>query len=212
LILASALLTWDHEPVAALDPNAAAGELIALTNLNRTINGLHALLVEGGLNATARGRSDDMIARNYFSHQIPPDSTTVVDLLRTAGIPFRSVGENIAWNTAPELVSVQRASNDFMNSPGHRAQIMNARYDRVGAGVAEGLPKRMYTVVFIGAPTEEVPVAPPPEPAISPTQEPEQAEPPVSPEPPPIEAPSEPDEAPPPEMPEGPSEAPPPET
>jgi len=156
----------------ALDPNVAAGELIALTNLNRTVNGLHALLIDGDLNGLALSRSQDMIARNYFAHFIPPDNRTVVDVIRAAGIPFRSVGENIEWNTAPEQASVQFASNDFMNSPSHRGAIMNPKYNRVGAGLAEGLPKRMYTVVFVGRPEEAPPAfEPAPEAPPAPAEE-----------------------------------------
>lgn len=148
----------------ALDPAVAARELIALTNLNRTVNGLSALLIDGDLSGVAHSRSDDMIVRNYFAHEIPPDGRTVVDVLRENSIGFRSVGENIEWNTAPEPTTLQFANNDFMNSPPHRANIMNTRYTRLGAGLAEGLPKRMYTVVFVGRADDALAAAPAPAP------------------------------------------------
>ena len=147
-----ALALQGHPTVVALDPGVAAGELVALTNLSRTTNGLPALLRDGTLNTVARSRSEDMILRNYFAHEIPPTNHTVIDILESLGIVFRSAGENIEWNTAPEFSSVQYASTDFMNSPSHRKNILNPRYNTVGAGVAEGLPKRMYAVVFVERP------------------------------------------------------------
>ena len=132
----------------ALDPVGAEAELQALTNLNRTTNGLAAVLKDDRLRAVARSRSEDMIARNYFSHEIPPDGLTVVDILESLGVRFRSAGENIEWNTASDFATVQYASTDFMNSSSHRKNVLEPRYDRVGVGIAAGAGRRMYTVVF----------------------------------------------------------------
>ena len=156
------LLLQARAPVAALDPVRAVAELVALTNLNRTANGLAALPTDQDLGLVATSRSEDMIKRGYFSHQIPPDNHTVVDLLESLGVLFRSGGENIEWNSAAEFSSVQYASNDFMNSPSHRANILNRRYNKVGAGVSEGSGRRMYTVVFVEQPPEapKAPTAP----------------------------------------------------
>lgn len=171
-MLALLLLLQSPAAVVALDPEGAAAELMALTNLNRTTNGLAALLVDQDLKLVARSRSEDMIRRNYFSHEIPPDNHTVIDILESVGVPFRSAGENIEWNTAPEFSTVQYASTDFMNSPSHRVNILNGRYNRIGAGVEEGSGRRMYAVVFVErpparpavqAPTPAAPVPTPPQ-------------------------------------------------
>jgi uncharacterized protein YkwD len=140
-------------PAVAIDPAAAADELIALTNINRTSNGLPALLRDNRLNSVSVSRSEDMVRRNYFSHQIPPRGETVVDILESLGVRFRSGAENIEWNSALDFTTIQFASDDFMNSPSHRVNVLSTRWDRVGAGVAEGNGKKMYTVVFMQAPS-----------------------------------------------------------
>lgn len=154
-------------PAAAIDPRAAATELVALTNISRTSNGLPALPRDRRLGSVAVSRSEDMIARNYFAHTIPPDGRTVNDVLESLGVLFRAAGENIEFNAALDFMTVQYASNDFMNSPSHRQNVLNSRWDRLGAGVAEGGGKRMYTVLFTQSPTDPAP-APQPRPGQTP--------------------------------------------
>src|SRR6266540_2322167 len=95
-------------------------ELVALTNVDRTSNGLTSLIEQDQLIDLARERSDDMLTRNYFAHEIPPTGELVFVLMKDRGIPYRIAGENLAWNNAAESTSVQRAEQDFMNSPAHR--------------------------------------------------------------------------------------------
>jgi hypothetical protein len=133
----------------AIEPVAAANELIALTNINRTSNGLPALLRDSRLNSLGVARSQDMIDRGYFSHYIPPNNETVIDILQGLGVPFRAAGENIEFNDAVDYTTIAFANTEFMNSPGHRANILSPQWDRVGAGVAQGGQKKMYTVVFL---------------------------------------------------------------
>ena len=141
----------EPDPARAIEPKAAAVELISLTNISRTSNGLHALLQDTRLNVVAIGRSEDMIRREYFSHSIPPNDTTVVDTLESLGVRFVAAGENIAWNTALDFGTVQGASEDFMNSLHHRQNLLDPRWNRLGAGAAQGGEKnrKMYTVLFL---------------------------------------------------------------
>lgn len=136
---------------AAVDPAGAANELVALTNVSRTSNGLPALPRDNGLAAVSVSRSEDMLTRGYFSHYIPPDSHTVVDILESLGVRFRTAGENIEFNDALDFTSVQVAGDDFMNSPAHRANMLDRRWNRLGAGVAQSGNKKMYTVIFVEA-------------------------------------------------------------
>lgn len=152
-------------PALAIDPVAAATELMALTNIARTSNGLHALSRDSRLSVVGVSRSEDMIKRSYFAHEIPPAGTTVVDVVESLGVRFRLAGENIEFNTALDFATVQYAQTDFMNSPSHRKNIMDKRWDRMGAGVYEGGGKRMYTVVFMLSPAPEA--ATPGAPAVS---------------------------------------------
>src|SRR5437867_12698624 len=73
-------------PAAAIEPESAATKLMALTNITRTSNGLSALSRDTRLSSVAVERSRDMITRNYFSHQIPPNNTTVVDIVESLGV------------------------------------------------------------------------------------------------------------------------------
>jgi hypothetical protein len=148
-ILPLALHGAGPRTAAALEPKRAAGELIALTNIARTSNGLPALARDRRLDAVGEARSLDMITRNYFSHQIPPDNRTVTDVVEGLGLPFRAVGENIEFNNQLAFATVQYAQNEFMNSPSHRPNVLSPRWNRVGAGVAQGSDRRMYTVVFM---------------------------------------------------------------
>ena len=157
LPLAGGILAWGGgRPAEAVEAKDAAKQLFALTNLDRTSNGLSALARDNRLSTVAVARSEDMITRAYFSHQIPPDGRTVVDILESLGVPFLAAGENIAWNNATDFATVDAASQDFNNSPHHRENLLDKRWDRMGTGVAEG-GKKMYTVVFmetkpVGAP------------------------------------------------------------
>ena len=139
-------------PAVAIDPKDAARQLFAITNLDRTSNGVPALKHDNRLDTISVARSDDMIKRDYFSHQIPPNSTTVADIVESLGVQFRSVGENIAWNNANDFQTIQGAGQDFIESPHHRENLLDPRWERMGTGIAEGGGKKMYTVVFMQLP------------------------------------------------------------
>lgn len=161
-LLGASLLLLSCAPLAA-GPNASpvtqqvdgpARQLIGLTNLSRTSNGLSSLPADVRLNAIAQARSQDMIDRRYFSHSIPPDDRTVVDIIESLGVRFRAGSENIAFNDALDFISIQEAQNDFMNSSIHRVNVLNGRWHRLGAGTASGANRKMYTVVFLELPAE----------------------------------------------------------
>ena len=129
-VLGASMLAGRGTPVSAIEPASAAGELVALTNISRTSNGLRSLLRDSRLNTVSVERSEDMIKRDYFSHQIPPHGTvvvdtTVTDMLEFLGVPFQTAGENIAFNNGFDFTTVQSAGTDFMNSPSHRRFVRN---------------------------------------------------------------------------------------
>ena len=124
--------------------------LFSLVNSDRTSNGLAALkwsqplgnIAEGGeytgCGFTVYGRADDMIARNYFAHPILGcDGQYVFSMMTAAGVHYESAGENIGWNdyTDPAEAAAQ-INTAFMNSPEHRANILNPAYTHVGIGSA----------------------------------------------------------------------------
>ena len=120
-------------------------QLVNLVNQERTSRGLPALKVDMTLVKTARMKSSDMVRNNYFAHQSPTYGSPF-DLMRSQGVSYRAAGENLAG--AP---TVESAHRNLMNSPGHRANILNSRFTHVGIGIVSGGPYGlMVTQHFVG--------------------------------------------------------------
>ena len=135
-------------PPAFLDVAAAEGQFLDLLNADRVANGLPALVADQRLMDLARWRSEDMVARNYFSHDI--GGLTIFQVLRDRQIRFRVAGENLADNDFDEARTVPIAEAMLMASPGHRANILRPEFDLVGVGIAVAADGRIvYTQVFI---------------------------------------------------------------
>jgi uncharacterized protein YkwD len=131
-------------PVSAV--GGAAGVEFSLVNQDRAANGVAALAYSGALGRVAQYRAQDMLNRNYFSHYDPATGQLAfVQLLHLWGIPYSSAGENIAWSTNPSIAGINTM---FMNSPDHRANILNGGYHRAGIGVATNGAKTMVVEVF----------------------------------------------------------------
>ena len=93
----------------------------------------------------ARLKAQDMINKGYFSHTSPTYGSPF-DMMKKYGVQYRYAGENLAG--AP---TVQSAHNNLMNSSGHRANILNASYTKVGIGVVSGGPYgKMFVQMFTG--------------------------------------------------------------
>lgn len=112
-------------------------EMLILVNEERVANGLKPLVADTALRTVARKHSTDMLSRGYFSHY-SPEGHDAFYRIREAKIPFRAAGENLAL--APSLMI---AHDGLMNSPGHRANILQTRFGRVGIGVMEGGSRRL---------------------------------------------------------------------
>lgn len=121
---------------------SATDEQQALTLLNqdRAENGLSALKSNSQLTTLARNYAKDMIDRNYFSHY-NPEGQSPFDRMTAAGISYKTAGENLAINS-----SVANAEKAFMNSSGHRANILNSTYTDVGVGVVRNASGQVYVV------------------------------------------------------------------
>lgn len=74
-----------------------------------------------------------MVDRNYFDH-VTPDGKTVFDMLAALHFGYSAAGENIAMNTYPESQSAVSVMQQWMNSSGHKANILNVKYGRIGVG------------------------------------------------------------------------------
>uniref|UniRef100_UPI00406CA0B7 CAP domain-containing protein n=1 Tax=Ureibacillus sp. FSL W7-1570 TaxID=2954593 RepID=UPI00406CA0B7 len=107
-------------------------QVVELTNAERAKAGLKPLTMYNPLMAVAKAKSQDMANLGYFSHTSPTYGSPF-DQMRAAGIQYRAAGENIAQGQrTPEQVV-----NAWMNSPGHRANILNANYTHIGVGFVE---------------------------------------------------------------------------
>lgn len=107
-------------------------QVVELTNAERAKYGLAPLKAHAPLMAVAQAKSEDMAANNYFSHNSPTLGSPF-DQMKAAGISYRAAGENIAQGQrSPEEV-VQA----WMNSEGHRANILNANFTHIGVGYVE---------------------------------------------------------------------------
>lgn len=111
-----------------------------LLNADRAANGLPALKVNMSLVRLAENYAQDMINRKYFSHY-NPEGQSPFDRMKQAGISYRYAGENLAINT-----NVTTAEKAFMNSSGHRANILSPNYTEVGVGVRYDSTGSAYVV------------------------------------------------------------------
>ena len=125
--------------------NADEQEVFNLINKQRTNNGLTALKIDNEVQRVARIKAEDMVYNNYFSHQSPTYGSPF-DMLKSFKISYKSAGENIAANS-----SNSGAVNAWMNSSGHRANILSSNYNYTGIGVVSS-PRygKIYVQQFIG--------------------------------------------------------------
>lgn len=118
-------------------------EVIRLVNEIRAENGLKTLSANWELSRVARYKSEDMVRNRYFSHTSPTYGTPF-QMIRAFGLSYRSAGENIAYGQRTPAAAVEA----WMNSSGHRANILNASYTQIGVGYcASG---HYWTQMFIG--------------------------------------------------------------
>lgn len=158
-LLSASLITFNclavnAAPVISLEPqnesveviseiNKMENEVVRLVNVERKKKGLAPLTANAQLSNVARLKSQDMINKKYFSHYSPTYGSPF-DMMKKFGIKFSYAGENIAMGqTTPAAVM-----KSWMNSPGHRANILNANYNQIGVGAAKS--NRIYwTQMFI---------------------------------------------------------------
>jgi uncharacterized protein YkwD len=152
--------------------SASEQQLLAMTNQARSSAGRKTLRWDGALASIARWRSKDMIKRGYFSHDIPGGGR-VFDTMTARGYCYNVAGENIGWNTYPDDVATAQIQQMFMNSSGHRSNIMVKDWDRIGIGAYKGAGgKKMWTVLFADSCGSSGGSQPKPKPKPKPTPKP----------------------------------------
>ena len=125
--------------------NSDEKEVFDLINKQRTNNGLAAIKNDSEVQRVARIKAQDMVDNNYFSHTSPTYGSPF-DMLKSFKISYKTAGENIAGNS-----SNSSAVTAWMNSSGHKANILNSNFNYTGIGVVSS-PKygKMYVQLFIG--------------------------------------------------------------
>ncbi|MED3512717.1 CAP domain-containing protein [Bacillus subtilis] len=118
-------------------------KVVELTNAERQKQGLKPLQIDETLSKSARAKSQDMKDKNYFDHQSPTYGSPF-DMMKSFGISYKTAGENIAkgQKTPEEVVKA------WMNSEGHRKNILNPNFTHIGVGYVES--GSIWTQQFIG--------------------------------------------------------------
>ena len=107
-------------------------QVLDLVNAERTKRGISALTLDSNLSSVATKKSQDMVNKNYFDHTSPTYGSPF-DMMKQFGISYRTAGENIAkgQKTPQEVVTA------WMNSEGHRKNILNPNFTNLGVGIAK---------------------------------------------------------------------------
>lgn len=121
----------------------AEKKMLSLLNEEREKMGLKPLIIDETIIVVARTHSFDMWRRSYFAHE-SPEGGTPFDRMEEGGVEFRRAGENLALAR-----TVERAHSGLMNSEGHRRNILDPTFGRVGIGVVDGgIYGKMFTQNF----------------------------------------------------------------
>lgn len=126
--------------------NSMEKQVASLTNSKRKAAGLGNLTLDSQLSKLARMKAEDMAKKGYFSHTSPTYGSAF-DMMKKYGVSYRTAGENIAkGQKTPEAVM-----NGWMNSSGHRANILSSTYTHIGVGYAKDSKGNTYWVqIFKG--------------------------------------------------------------
>lgn len=138
--------------------NITPSEIIRLTNEERAANGLSAVTENSLLDSAALAKGNDMLAKGYWAH-FAPDGTSPWSFFVDFGYKYRYAGENLAR----DFSDAGSAVDAWMNSPSHKENILNPKYQEVGIGVVEGKLSGVNTTIivqFFGAPATSAPAIP----------------------------------------------------
>lgn len=117
-------------PSASVNISEFEQEIFTLTNEQRQKNGVAPLTFSNEIAAVARAHSKDMNDRNFFDHN-NPDGLNPFQRMQIGGISFSTAGENIAGGQTPSIMMT-----NWMNSPGHKANILSPAFHKIGVGVS----------------------------------------------------------------------------
>lgn len=129
-LCANSWLGRAHQSVLGYATDISIQELLNGTNTQRSTNGEASLALNAELDSAAQAKANDMAARNYWSHNTP-DGQTPWTFITAAGYDYQTAGENLAYgfDTSADTITA------WMNSPEHRANILNTSFKDVGFGI-----------------------------------------------------------------------------
>ena len=126
-----------QKPAAPVANNSATGsyeaQVVELVNKERAAQGLPALKFNAELSKVAEAKAADLRDKNYFSHTSPTYGSPF-DMMKSFGIKYTAAGENIAKG----YMNPTSVMNGWMNSPGHKANILNSSFTEIGVGYVAG--------------------------------------------------------------------------
>ncbi len=141
LVGSPVLLSQETGPFKLSDDEKA---ILDMTNAARKQYQLPPLLANPTLGKCARLHSLNMATRKKMAHDL--DGKTPFDRMTAAGYKFNSAGENVAYGDAP--ISIQQIFEGWMNSEGHRKNILSRDFTEIGLGVGSNGEQKYYTQVF----------------------------------------------------------------
>ena len=138
--------TPDNSTAQSGNFSAYQREVVNIVNAERSKRGLAPLILDSSLSNVATKKSQDMINRGYFDHNSPTYGSPF-DMMKQFGISYKAAGENIAMGQKDP----QDVMNAWMNSDGHRKNILSPNFTHIGVGIAKASNGQLYwTQMFIG--------------------------------------------------------------
>lgn len=133
----------NQKPTTGNSVSSVESEVLRLVNVERSKAGLSPLKMSSELSNVARMKSQDMADKNYFSHTSPTYGSPF-DMMKKFGINYTAAGENIAkgYNSAEAVM------NGWMNSPGHKANILSSKFGTLGVGYVNKNGTTYWTQMF----------------------------------------------------------------
>ncbi len=124
---------------------SVANQILSIVNKERAANGLPALTLDTQLCTAAQAKAEDMKAKNYFSHTSPTYGSPF-EMMKKFGISYRAAGENIAKGQK----TPQAVMSAWMNSDGHRKNILGKSYTQLGVGYVYNNGSPYWVQLFKG--------------------------------------------------------------
>jgi uncharacterized protein YkwD len=158
---------FSQSSVLSFATNTNIAALLAETNVQRGTSGTHSLSLNSQLNNAAQAKANDMATRNYWSHETP-DGAQPWQFITNAGYAYTAAGENLAYGFDSSASTI----TGWMNSPGHRANLLNEAFNDVGFGIANAEDYQSHgqetiVVAMYGATTASPVTASPKQPVAS---------------------------------------------